>query len=519
MNIIGVPVPIDHILPSDFFKILKYYISMDKIDFEKYITEMPKPNMESTTSTVEDFNTEDIWKIVSENLKMVLDRVEYNSWFSDTYLEDIRNGVATLSCSSEFKRGTILRDYSKFLQSCLTRATGQNLQLEILIKSSGIKRKDTQDRYEFVSTPQQSSVTLFSGIESDSKKYKQALSSARLNPKYTFDNFIVGPNSRLAEAVAQAVVHDINNNNLTKSYNPVFYYGSTGVGKTHLMQAIGNEVIKKDPEKKVVYVSIEQFLNEMIEAIRTRKNEDFRSKYREVDLLIIDDIQFVEDYPKTQEELFHTFNTLYQANKQIILASDRPPREIKNITDRLRSRFEGGMVADIQIPDYETRVAILKQSLLDKNATVPDMYLELIAKNIENSVRELEGALNKVITLSKLGEVPTYEEVARILQLDIESKRNKVTPLKVLDVTSSVFDISVRYIKSKRRMAHISLARQVVMYILRTDLELPLETVAKEVNRTDHTTVLHACKQIEQKMKQDSRLAEKVELCRKKIFF
>lgn len=186
---------------------------------------------------------------------------------------------------------------------------------------------------------------------------------------------------------------------MSKSYNPVFYYGSTGVGKTHLMQAIGNEVLRVNPDRKVSYISIEQFLNEMIEAIRTKKNEDFRTKYREVDLLIIDDIQFVEAYPKTQEELFHTFNTLYQANKQIILASDRPPREIKNITDRLRTRFEGGMVCDIQPPEYETRLAILKQILAEKKVSVPDAFLDLIAKNIETSVRELEGSLNKVITL------------------------------------------------------------------------------------------------------------------------
>jgi chromosomal replication initiator protein len=269
---------------------------------------------------------------------------------------------------------------------------------------------------------------LFSAVENEQKQYKKALSNARLNPKYTFDTFIVGSHNRLAEAVAQSVVLDLGN-----AYNPVFFHGNTGVGKTHLMQAIGNKIIKDDPTKKVVYVSIEQFLNEMIESIRTKKNEDFRAKYREVDLLMIDDVQFVETYPKTQEELFHTFNTLYQANKQIVLASDRPPKEIKNITDRLRTRFEGGMVADVQMPDYETRIAILKQIMLEKGVVVKDEYIDLIAKNIENSVRELEGALNKVITLVRMGENPTHQEVAKILQLDIASKRLKISPQKVLN--------------------------------------------------------------------------------------
>ena len=333
----------------------------------------------------------------------------------------------------------------------------------------------------------------------------ESLEESSLNPKYHFENFIVGPNNRLAEAVAKAVLED-----LGKAYNPVFYYGDTGVGKTHLMQAIGNEILKKDHTKKVVYVSIEQFLNEMVEAISTKRNEQFRNKYRAVDLLIIDDIQFVEAFPRTQEELFHTFNTLYQANKQIILASDRPPKEIKNITDRLRSRFEGGMVADMQAPDYETRLAILKQALKEKNTMIPDEYIELIAKNIESNIRELEGALTKVVSLLKLGVEPSFEDISRILQIDLDSKRKRITPQKVIQAVGEVFDVKSSEIKGNRRTAYIAKSRQIVMYILRTELELPLEKVAKEVNRKDHTTVIHACEKIEKLRKEDPRLNEKI---------
>jgi chromosomal replication initiator protein len=279
------------------------------------------------------------------------------------------------------------------------------------------------------------------------------------------------------------------------------------------MQAIGNEILKRDPNKKVIYISIEQFLNEMVEAIRTKRNEDFRNKYRAVDLLIIDDVQFVETYPRTQEELFHTFNTLYQANKQIILASDRPPKEIKNITDRLRSRFEGGMVADIQTPDYETRIAILRQNLSEKNTTIPDEYIELIAKNIQSNIRELEGALTKVTSLFKLGINPTEEDVARILQIDLETKRKRITPKKVIKTVSEVFDVKSSEIKGSRRTAYIAQSRQVVMYILRTELELPLEKVAKEVNRKDHTTVIHACEKIERVKEENPRISEKIDTC------
>lgn len=483
---------------------------MDKIDFENYIDGVAKPRIGESEQSYQDIDTDDVWKIVSENLRMALDKVEYKSWFGDTYLEGINNGVATLSCSSEFKKGTIQRDFKNLLQRCLLKATGQNLQIEFLLKSLPVQEK-SKNRYEFVN-PVNENIDLFSSSENEQKKYEKALQSARLNPKYTFESFIVGSGNRLADAVAQAVVQD-----LGRAHNPVFFYGSTGVGKTHLMQAIGNAVIKKDPEKKVAYVSIEQFLNEMIESIRTKRNEDFRSKYREVDLLIIDDVQFVETYPKTQEELFHTFNSLYQSNKQIVLASDRPPKEIKNIAERLRSRFEGGMVADMQIPEYETRIAILKQILSEKKFVVADEYIELIAKNIESSVRELEGALNKVVTLMRLGEKPTYEEVARILQVDIESKKLRITPQKVIKCVSTVFDVPISEIKGNRRTAYVALTRQVVMYILRKELDLPLERVAKEVNRKDHTTVIHAYKQISEKIEKDSRLAEKVENCKREL--
>ena len=277
---------------------------------------------------------------------------------------------------------------------------------------------------------------------------------------------------------------------------------------------MGNEVIKNDPHKAVVYVSIEQFLNEMITSIRSKKEQTFREKYRKVDLLIIDDIQFVESYPKTQEALFHTFNTLYQSNKQIVLAADRPPSEIKNLTDRLRTRFEGGVVADIGAPDYETRMAILQQIIEEKKVDIPNDYLKMIAENIQSNVRELEGALNKILSLARLGELPTFEEAAKILQVDIESKRKKITPKKVIDTVSEVFEVKISEIKGKRRTAYVALSRQVVMYILRTELELPLEKVAREVNRKDHTTVLHACEKIDRMIEEDSRFAEKVQTCK-----
>ena len=483
---------------------------MERVNFDNHITDLPKPNFGSDITNNNTLDPDTVWKITKENIKLALKDKKDFAIFRNCYIESINNGVAVFSCDEEYKKDKIVRDFNQVLKDSLRKVTGQNIEIDISLRE---KKKGYQYEYydpkknSHINAPN-SSIDLFTEVEEKKKQREKALERSRLNPKYLFSNFIVGSNNMLAEAVAQAIVND-----LGTAYNPVFYYGPTGVGKTHLMQAIGNEVLNKDASKSVVYVSIEQFLNEMVESIRTKKNEDFRNKYRVVDLLIIDDVQFVETYPRTQEELFHTFNTLYQSNKQIILASDRPPKEIKNITDRLRSRFEGGMVADIQAPDYETRMAILRQVLEEKKTNVPPEYLELIAKNIENNVRELEGSLTKVVSLIKLGVNPSFEDVSKLLQIDIDSKRKKITPQKVIKSVCEVFDVTLADIKGSRRTAYVAQCRQVVMYILRNELEMPLERVAQEVNRKDHTTVLHACEKIEGLKVKEARFQEKLDQC------
>jgi chromosomal replication initiator protein len=487
---------------------------MDKVDFENYKEDLPKPNISNTSiSTQDSFDPDDTWRAVKELVRMKINDKNFKAWFNNAYIEDISNGVVEFSCANDVQKTTIINDYLQTLKECLQQTTGMNFMVNINTREEDdTDSKENKYEYYNVSSPnsKSDSKTLFSDLEHEKQQRERALERAQLNPKYTFDNFVIGSHNRLAEAVARAAVEE-----LGTLYNPVFFYGNTGVGKTHLMQAMGNEVIKNDPNKLVVYVSIEQFLNEMITSIRTKKEQQFREKYRKVDLLILDDIQFVESYPKTQEALFHTFNTLYQSNKQIVLAADRPPNEMKNLTDRLRSRFAGGNVADIGVPDYETRMAILQQVVEDKNIEIPNEHLDLIAKNIESNVRELEGALNKILSLTRLGDLPSLEDASKILQIDIESKRKKITPRKVIDTVSEVFDVKVSEIKGKRRTAYIALSRQVVMYILRNELELPLEKVAKEVNRKDHTTVLHACEKIEGMIDEDSRFKEKVDTCKR----
>ncbi|KKR06496.1 MAG: Chromosomal replication initiator protein DnaA [candidate division WS6 bacterium GW2011_GWF2_39_15] len=457
------------------------------------------------------FDIDEIWKIVCENVRLYISPRDYKTWFKGVFLEKVENGIAELSCDRSFQREYLEQYHRGLITRSLSQATGQRIELTIKIRSS--VNNSTPKTIQEVKVGQDGSFNIFSEVQDKIVEGKDKLArQAQLNPKYLFSNFIVGTHNALSHAVAESVVKE-----LGTLYNPVFFYGPTGVGKTHLMQAIGNEVINNYPDKKVVYVPIEQFLNELIESIRTRTNEKFRKKYREIDLLIIDDIQFVETYPKTQEELFHTFNTLYQSNKQMIMAADRPPKEIKNITDRLRSRFSGGMVADLQAPDYETRMAILQQIAAEQNTTLDRETVELIAKNVENNVRELEGAAIKIISMRRLGQEVNLEQVAKTLQLDLESKRKRIKPERIMDVVCEIFDVTPRDIKGKRRTAYLATTRQVIMYILRNELGLPLERVAREVNRQDHTTVLHACEKIEDMMEKDSRFKDKIETCKSRL--
>ncbi len=470
---------------------------MNKANFEGYFK-----NIQQDT---EEIDTDELWKMTKEHLKLMLGTRIFLGMFGNVYIENISNGVVQLSCDAEYKKGKIIRDYKGSVKQALKKASGQNFEIEIMVRENDEKKK--KEKYEY-HNPENDSLDLFSSAEKEKDAFEKKLEESRLNPKYLFSNFVVGKSNELAEAVAEAASRD-----LGKAYNPIFFYGNSGLGKTHLMQAIGNEVLKNDSTKKVTYISIEEFLNGMVEAIKTKTNTEFRNKYRTLDLLIIDDIQFVENFPRTQEEFFHTFDALYQANKQIVLASDRPPREIKNITDRLRTRLEGGMVADIQPPDYETRLAILQKIVEEKETAIPNEYLEMIARSKESNIRELEGALTKVVSFFKLGLNPSKDDIAKMLQIDIESKRKKITPSKVINTVAEVFEVKPSEIRGNRRTSYVAQSRQVVMYILRKELQLPLERVAKEVNRKDHTTVIHACSKIDEMYNSDERFSEKVDSC------
>ena len=335
-----------------------------------------------------------------------------------------------------------------------------------------------------------------------------------LNPKYVFDSFVVGNSNRMAHAASLAVAESP-----AQAYNPLFLYGNSGLGKTHLMHSIGHFILDRNPQAKVLYVTSETFTNELINSIQNNKNEEFRNKYRNIDVLLIDDVQFIIGKESTQEEFFHTFNTLHGANKQIILSSDRPPKDMDILEDRIRSRFEWGLLADIQSPDYETRIAILRKKQELDGYSVSDDVIEYIASNIKSNIRELEGALNKIIAYANLEKREINIDLAEQVLRDIISPNEKkvITPEFIIDTVADHFDITPSDIVGSKRSSKIVFPRQIAMYLCREMLDAPLTGIGKMMGDRDHTTVMHGIEKIEKEMSAKDSVRNTVDILKKKI--
>lgn len=336
--------------------------------------------------------------------------------------------------------------------------------------------------------------------------------ASTLNPNYTFDSFVIGSSNRFAHAAARAVADSpgaIFSTPEKRGYNPFFIYGGVGLGKTHLMHAIGNEILRQNPNMRVLYTSSETFTNDLINSIRTHTNEEFRQKYRKIDVLMVDDIQFLHDKESTQEEFFHTFNDLYLSKKQIIISSDRPPKEIETLEDRLRSRFECGLITDIQAPDLETRVAILRKKANIDNISVPNDALFYIASRIDKNIRELEGALTRVVAFASIeGRPITTELVAEAMKklYPTEPGSKNITAELIKEVVASYFNIKAEELSIKKRDRELAFPRQIAMYICRELTDKSLPEIGNEFGGRDHSTVLHACRKITQGRKEDQKL-------------
>lgn len=391
----------------------------------------------------------------------------------------LTGNTINLAVPAEFNKGILESRYQTLIKNAIKQVTFKEYEIAFIVPSQENLNKLTKQ-------------TESAGNEDSPLSV--------LNPKYTFDTFVIGNSNRFAHAAALAVAEAPG-----KAYNPLFIYGGVGLGKTHLMHAIGHYILEQNSSQRVLYVSSEKFTNELINAIKDNRNEEFRSKYRNIDVLLIDDIQFIAGKERTEEEFFHTFNALYEANKQIILSSDKPPKEI-SLEDRLRSRFEWGLIADMQAPDLETRIAILRKKAQLENLTVPNEVIVFIADKIASNIRELEGALNRVIAYSSLTENEITVELASEALKDILSA-NKAKVLNCTTIQEAVaryFDIRPEEFKSKKRTRDIAFPRQIAMYLCRELTEMSLPKIGEEFGGRDHTTVIHACEKISEEIESNS---------------
>ena len=451
--------------------------------------------------------------IVEKNWNQILNKMKqeycssniaYNTWVAPLTVYEVKDNTVYILVKLKASLEHIEEKYLLPFKVCIAEITGVEYEVAFVTENTAViqEKKD---------------------IAVKNTRVNAIYEKANLNPKYTFDTFVVGSNNRFAHAASVAVAESPG-----ESYNPLFLYGGVGLGKTHLMHSVAHYILKHDPSKKVLYVSSETFTNELIEALKVGKNGNemamtsFREKYRNNDVLLIDDIQFIIGKESTQEEFFHTFNNLHLAGKQIIISSDKPPKDMETLEARLRTRFEWGMIADISSPDYETRMAILrKKEELDglEKYHIPDEVMQYIANNIKSNIRELEGSLNKLIALSNLENKPIDIPLAAEALKDMISPDDNraVSPELIIEVVSEHFNVPVAELKGKKRNAVIVLTRQIVMYLCRNMTDTPLKSIGALLGGKDHASISHGVKKIEQDMKTDEALNNTINIIRKKI--
>ena len=449
-----------------------------------------------------------LWQNVLGEAEVSLSKANFNTWLKNTEIIEITDTEVLLRVPNVFTLEWLQKKYEKELRKALIKSLPHLTNIKYVVGSG----------------PRVEQATLFSAAMPAATIARTTTATqppattdtaGRLNLRYTFDTFVVGESNKLANAAATAVAKTPG-----ITYNPLFIYGGVGLGKTHLLQAVGNEILLLYPKKKVVYITSERFTNELVDAIHKKTTKEFREKYRKADCLIIDDIQFLAGREATQEEFFNTFNTLYESNKQIVLASDRPPKAIPTLESRLRSRFEWGMIADISAPNYEMRLAVLRSKAANLNFQLPDYILEAIASKIQNNIRELEGALTRVVAYGQLNNtIPTNDEVENLLGGILFSPGKRV--VKVGDVIKSVckhYDIKKDELLGKRRNKEIVFPRQVLIFLLREELDLPYKSVGRELGGRDHTTIIHDYNKIKGLLLESNDLESEIKTIKDKLY-
>lgn len=454
-------------------------------------------------------NTNDVWQATLGELELTLSKANFKTWFKNTFIAAIENEKVIICVPNTFSKAWLEKKYNKAIIESLRNITEQPIR-EIIYKVEVRPQAEVRKEIAIQTTEKEEDI-----IEKPQLPQRDHWCEVGLNPRYTFKNFVVGKGNELANAAAQAISAKPG-----EVYNPLFIYGGAGLGKTHILQAIGHDILEKVPHTKVLYVTCERFTNEFIHAVRTGRAKDFKDTYRNVDLLLIDDIQFITGKEGTQEEFFHTFNTLHQYNKQIIISSDRPPKAIPALEHRLLTRFEWGMMADISSPDFETRVAILENKCKDKGYDLEREFIEYIANVIQSNVRELEGALNKIIAYHQFKSmVPSMESIEGILEsFSPIHKRKSITPRQLIDVVSTYFDVKQIDLLGKSREKRLAFPRQIIMYLLREEMKTSYPAIGAELGGRDHTTAMHAYEKISNLLKDDEQLKQDMELIREKLY-
>lgn len=447
-----------------------------------------------------------LWQAVLGEIELTISRASFVTWFKNTHLLRYKEGILVVGVPNVFIKQQLERKYDQMIADTLAKNGVVPDAIEYKIHSLSTPRK-----HEEPVILAQATDTAMSNRpvnSSLSHSYRQGL-----NERYTFDNFIVGSGNELAYAACQAVAQTAG----TK-YNPLFIYGGVGIGKTHLIQAVGNAFLTKNKGGRVVYVSTEQFVQEFLDAIRYKKNTDFAGYYRGCDVLIIDDIQFIAGKEKTQEEFFHTFNALHQANKQIIISSDKPPKDIPTLEERLRSRFTMGMAIDMQTPDFETRCAIIQTKAGSHNITLPPPVVEFLANLVQTNIRELEGALNQLLAFCEMRGLDPDLAIASSLLGSIKARPKHLSAKQIIERTAKHFQIPMEDILGPKRDKDIVVPRQVAMYMLRSELHLSFPKIARELGRKDHTTAIHSVEKIEKEASFDANIKSAITEIKERLY-
>lgn len=444
-----------------------------------------------------------IWQETLSALETELIRPSFETWIKVLSPVSYENGTFEIGTTRQIVKEWVETRYLSLIRKAMEKVLSQSVIVIISIIPIDDSHPANDPSMPTIPTFETTRPSTFPSYTAPLRQ-KIEENNSPLNPKYTFDSFVIGNSNRFAHAASLAVTEMP-----AKVYNPFFIYGGVGLGKTHLMHAIGHRIMQIHPENKVLYISSEKFTNDFINAIMSGHPESFRNRYRSIDVLLIDDIQFLAKKEQTQEEFFHTFNALHEANKQIIISSDRPPKDIPTLEDRLRSRFEWGLTTDIQSPDLETRIAILRKKALLENITMPNDVIVYISSRIDNNIRELEGAFNRVNAFSFLNRKPITIELAMESLKDLfpKDKTNQVTPLRIQEIVVAHFKIKIDDLISKRRTRNVTVPRQLAMYLCRELTDWSLPKIGEIFGGRDHTTVIHAYEKVNRERQEDNRIA------------